>query len=77
MFQSDIASVLDDAKAWSDTGGNMLNSWPMNLQISQGEYTLFWALIYCGLRALVESLKRRKIFEISERNVQIIAMMGS
>ena len=49
----------------------------MSLQISQDKYTLFWALNYWGLRALVESLKRRKIFEISKRKVQIIAMMGS
>ena len=47
----------------------------MNLQIRQGKYTLFWAFIYFGLRALVESLKLREIFEISERKVQIIAMM--
>ena len=47
------------------------------LQISHGEYTLFSANFFDGFRALVESLKRCKIFEIGERKVQIIAMMGS
>jgi len=37
---------LDDAKAWSDSGKTMINSLLMNLQISQGKYILFWALIF-------------------------------
>ena len=47
----------------------------MSLQISQGEYTLFSANIFVGLRALTESLKVLEKFRISERKVQIIAMM--
>ena len=49
----------------------------MILQISHGKYTLFWALIYFGLRAWIEFLEMHEKFRISERKVQIIAMMGS
>ncbi len=49
----------------------------MSLQISQGKYTLFWALNYWGLRALTDSLEVLEKFRISERKVQIIAMIGS
>ena len=48
-------AFLDNAKARSNTVENMLNSWLMNLQISLDKYTLIWALIYCGLRAYIES----------------------
>jgi hypothetical protein len=49
----------------------------MNLQISQGKYTLFLANIFVILRACIESLTAREKFRISERKVQIIAMFGS
>ena len=44
-------AFLGDAKSWSDTLKNMLNLSQMNLQISQGKYTLFCAIIYFGLPA--------------------------
>ena len=46
------------------------------LRIIQGEYTLFSANIFVGLRACIESLTAREKFRISERKVQIIAMIG-
>jgi len=46
------------------------------LQISHGEYNIFWASINFGLRALTEFLKVLEKFGISERKVQIIAMIG-
>ena len=48
----------------------------MSLQISQGEYTLFSANIFVRLRACIESLMAREKFRISERKVQILAMIG-
>jgi hypothetical protein len=54
MFQSDIASVSDDAKDWSDTEKNIPHLWLLNLHISQGEYTLFSTNIFVGLRACIE-----------------------
>lgn len=50
MFQSDIASVSDDAKDWSEPEKNILHLWLLNLQISQGEYTLFSANIFVKFR---------------------------
>jgi len=52
MFQSDIASVSDDAKDWSGPEQNILHLWLLNLQISQGEYTLFSANIFVKLACL-------------------------
>jgi len=36
----------------------MPHLWLMNLQISQGEYTLFSANIFVGLRASIESMMK-------------------
>ena len=49
----------------------------LNYGLGNDKYTLFCNLIYCGLRALVESLKVLKKVKISGRKVQIIVMMGS
>ena len=67
---------LDDAKA-APTQENMPYWWLMNLQISQGEYTLFSANIFVRFRACIESFMTREKFRISERKVQIIGLMGS
>jgi len=56
----------DIAKVWFDTGENMLNSWLMNLQISQGKYTLFSANFFVGLRALSNLLKGGENFGLAE-----------
>jgi len=44
-------AFLGDAKVWSETGENMLNSRLMNLRISHGKYTLFSVNFFVGLRA--------------------------
>jgi hypothetical protein len=69
MFQSDIASVSDDAKDWSDTEKNIPHLWLLNLQIRQGKYTLFLAFNFVGLRACIESSMTHEKFKISERKV--------
>jgi hypothetical protein len=45
--------------------------WLMNLQISQGEYTLFSAHTFVGLRACIESLWAGQKFRFRKSKVKI------